>query len=68
MHQTQPRTGDNGRVPFRSSRYFCSNGVWFFMTRGGGQKGPFASKQEMEAELMMFIREQSMMNGAITNG
>jgi len=58
----QHRTGENSSIPFRNERYFCANGVWYFETRGGNQKGPFANKQEMEGELLMFIREQNMLS------
>jgi len=59
------RSGEQKVVPFRSERYFCSNGVWYFETRGGKHKGPYADKQEMEAELLLFIREQRMLNQSL---
>ena len=55
------RTGEEQTIPLRNKRYICVNGVWFFETRGGKQKGPFVNKQEMEAELVFFIREQKML-------
>jgi len=58
----QNRAGEEHNTHFRNERYFCVNGVWYFETRGGHQKGPFADKKEMEAELLLFIREQSMLN------
>jgi len=54
------RAGEDQNIPLRNKRYVCVNGIWFFETRGGAQKGPFVSKQEMEAELLFFIREQKM--------
>jgi len=60
------RTGEDTHIPFRTQRYFCINGVWYFQTRGGGQQGPYTSKEEMEAELLLFIREKSLENNAIT--
>ena len=59
------RNGENKPVPFRTARHFCSNGEWYFMTRGGGQCGPFANKQDMEAELMLYLREESQTDGFI---
>lgn len=59
------RSGETKSVPFRTARHFCSNGEWYFMTRGGGQRGPFASKQDMEAELMLYIREEGQTAGFI---
>jgi len=61
----QHRTGEDQTIPFRNERYFCVNGVWFFETRGGKQKGPFVNKQEMEAELLFFIREQKMLGQSL---
>lgn len=59
------RNGESRHIPFRSNRYFCINGTWYFMTREGSQLGPFIDKREAEAELMMFIREKSMQNNAM---
>jgi len=56
------RSGETCNIPFRNERYFCANGVWYFETRGGKQQGPFLSKHEMEGELLMYIREQNMIN------
>ncbi len=62
------RVGEDRPIPFRNERYFCSNGEWYFDVRGGGQRGPFMDKQEMQAELLLFIREKAMEKNAITNG
>lgn len=63
MHQN--RAGEDKAVPFRNQRYFCTNGVWYFETRGGKQIGPFADRREMQAELLLFIREQTMLNQSL---
>jgi len=39
----------------RASRGYEINGQWYFELRGGGQKGPFSSKEDMQAELDEFI-------------
>ncbi len=57
----QHRVGEDQTIPFRNERYFCANGVWYFETRGGKQRGPFLNKAEMEGELLLFIREQNML-------
>ena len=59
------RAGESQHIPFRNERYFCSNGEWYFEVRGGGLKGPFADRQEMEAELLLFIRDKSTENNRI---
>lgn len=61
----QHRSGEEQPIPFRNERYFCANGVWYFETRGGKQQGPFINKQEMEAELLLFIRETSMLGQSL---
>ena len=63
--QQKHRAGESDSIPFRNERYFCANGVWYFETRGGKQMGPFSDKQEMEAELLLFIREQQMLNQSL---
>lgn len=62
----QNRAGEDRNIPFRNERYFCVNGVWYFETRGGKQLGPFVSKQDMQGELMLFIREQRMLDQTTT--
>ena len=58
----QHRAGESSNIPFRNERYFCTNGVWFFETRGGNQQGPYVSKHEMEGELLLYIREQRLLS------
>ncbi len=50
------------RISHRSSRSYEVNGLWYFELRGGGQKGPFDSELEMQAELNAFIRFHEEMN------
>lgn len=54
------RAGESQTIPFRSDRFFCANGLWYFEARGGVQVGPFDNKADMEAELMLYIRQQQM--------
>jgi len=46
----------------RKSRGYEINGQWYFELRNGGQKGPYASKEEMQAELDDFIKSHALMN------
>jgi len=46
----------------RTSRGYEINGQWYFELRDGGQKGPFESKEAMQAELDEFIQLHSLMN------
>lgn len=54
------RENDTENIPLqapgmRSSRGYEVNGQWYFELRGGGQKGPFESEEEMLAALNEFI-------------
>ena len=46
----------------RTSRGYEINGLWYFELRGGGQKGPFETEAEMQAELNEFIELHEQMN------
>ena len=54
----QNRKGESGPAPFRSGRMFSIGTAWFFATREG-DKGPFASREEAEAELTLYLREKA---------
>lgn len=49
------RTGEDGPVPFRSSRFFCVGGKWYFTTREGFDSGPFATRERAEIGLKRFL-------------
>lgn len=49
------RDGEHGAVPFRSSRFFCVGGKWYFTTREGFDSGPFASRDRAEIGLRRFL-------------
>jgi len=65
----QPRTNDSSdaqdKNAHRTSRGYEINGQWYFELRGGGQKGPFNSEQEMLSELNEFIRFHEEMNDKV---
>lgn len=42
----------------RIERTFNINNLWYFEVRGGGQQGPFDSREEMENALNEFIALQ----------
>ena len=53
------RENDNtNKVPERIERTFNVDDRWYFELRGGGQRGPFDSKEEMEQALQEFINLQ----------
>lgn len=51
------REGEEDKTRFRSDRFFCEDGQWFFTTREGGVQGPFESRPEAEQELEMYIHD-----------
>lgn len=52
---TQVRSGEEVRIPFRSSRFFCVGRDWYFTTREGFDSGPFASRERAEIGLKRFL-------------
>lgn len=58
---TNNRTGEAGPVPFRSSRFFCVGGQWYFTTREGFDSGPFASRDRAETGLRRFLHVVSLL-------
>lgn len=63
---TQKRSDDKDtthlKQTHRASRGYEINNQWYFELRGGGQKGPFESKEAMQAELNEFINLYKEMN------
>lgn len=55
----QYRDGENSGTYFRSDRFFCVGGEWYFSTRENPQVGPFAFKEDAKAELMLYLRHSS---------
>ena len=53
------RRGEDAKTYFRTVRFVCINGEWFFTTRENIDIGPFSSKEEAEAESHLFIRHMS---------
>ena len=50
------RNGEQGEVPFRSSRFFSVGNKWYFSTREGFDSGPYADKQRAEYSLDSFLK------------
>ncbi len=44
--------------PFRSDRFYTENGQWYFAIRRGPDQGPYASREDAEAALEIFLAEQ----------
>ena len=50
------RKDDTGQTPNRQQhRCYSLDGDWYFELRGGGQHGPYDTREKMEAALNEFI-------------
>jgi hypothetical protein len=52
------RMSEAGNIPFRSDRFFCVGGEWFFAIRRGPDQGPYASREAAREALKTFIEDQ----------
>jgi hypothetical protein len=52
---TQRKTDTNTRKSFRTDRFFCQDGAWYFHTREGTVEGPYATRKSAEQYLQTFI-------------
>ncbi len=58
------RPGEKQQIRFRSDRMFVADNQWYFSTREGEEKGPFATREEAEAELVRFLYRVGALSGA----
>lgn len=55
---TRKTDDDQDKAHFQVDRFVQQNGEWFYITREGEQRGPFADKQEAETDLAAYIRHR----------
>lgn len=60
---SQKRPNEEIHEDERIERTFSVNDLWYFELRGGGQQGPFDTREEMEQALNEFIELQKKMGG-----
>jgi hypothetical protein len=53
--------GEEAKRYFQVDRFVLQNGEWFYMTREGEERGPFESKKEAEADLIVYMRHMKKM-------
>jgi Domain of unknown function (DUF6316) len=53
---TKKRHQETHDLPQRIQRTYSINNAWYFELRGGGQKGPYDSEDEMQAALEEYIQ------------
>lgn len=58
MDPHRNRSGEQGRFPFRSERFYQENGQWYFQTREGTLIGPFKDMAEARKALAVFVAER----------
>lgn len=51
------RRGENGLLPFRTSRVYNIGTKWYFAVREGKDSGPFDDMQTAENELRLFLMD-----------
>jgi hypothetical protein len=51
------RNGEKAKSWFRSERFYSVSGAWYFTTREAMELGPFPTRKDAEAELMLFMRK-----------
>lgn len=52
------RVREDGNIPFRSDRFFCIDGEWFFAIRRGPDQGPYETRDAAREALRNFIEDQ----------
>lgn len=55
MRLMEHRAGENGLLPFRTTRIFNIGPEWFFAVRDGKDCGPFESKQNAASGLKQYL-------------
>ena len=51
-------TDTERKTYYRSERFYCLGGQWFFLCREGNEIGPFPSQEEAEVALMSYLKKQ----------
>ena len=46
---------DNDKLYFQMDRFICQNGLWFYTTREGEERGPFESREEAKEDLDVYM-------------
>lgn len=60
----QDRQNNPALFPFRSGRYFCVNGEWYFATRESAEHGPYIDRAAAEIACHRYVnakRRQSQL-------
>ena len=57
---TEIRTGEDGKTPFRSNRFFCVGQKWYFTTREGFDSGHYADRTRARRGLDRFLHIVSL--------
>ena len=60
-YATEIRTGEMGKTPFRSNRFFCVGHKWYFTTREGFDSGPYADRTRAKLGLDRFLHIVSLL-------
>lgn len=58
MFQETIRHGEQGKIPFRSGRFYCIDDEWWFSIRRGPDQGPYPSQSDARKSLIEFLNDQ----------
>jgi hypothetical protein len=56
------RYGEDGNVPPRRKRIYTDGKNWYFLTRNGGNHGPFKTFTEAKSALKLFMRRSGIVS------
>ena len=57
------RYGEDGsNIPFRKKRIFTDGKNWYFLTRNGGNHGPYKTFTEAKSALKLFMRRSGIVS------
>lgn len=58
MYQQRNRHGENTAIPFRTGRFYCAAGEWWFAIRRGPDQGPYMTKTSAKQSLIEYLNDQ----------
>jgi hypothetical protein len=58
MYKQRNRHGEDGAIPFRTGRFYCVDGEWWFAIRRGPDQGPYLNKSQAKQSLVDYITDQ----------
>lgn len=57
------RNGEEEKTWFRTERFFCVDNKWYFSTREGTSIGPYASKEDAQQGMTLYVEHMMKTGG-----